>query len=176
MAEIPFKTFLTLVVKWSDEYYSADNPDYECSLPRARIANSHYRSFRCLSSIYGSLDKPSPFKQVACLCMGIMEAQPLQLKNIKSKTMTAGTAEMLTLKDNAKMAIGISLSLLDIATFDCAPQILPPHNVTVPSAHFIAEFTEALAGQQFKVQGIALALELVFYLSENGKKLKGCID
>lgn len=176
METIPFSTFLTLVLRWSDEYYSVDNPDYECSLPKKRIANSHLHSFTCLKSIYGSLDKPSPFKRVACLCMGIMEAQPIQLKNIKSKTMTAGTAEMLTLKDNARMAIGISLALLNVATFECAPDVLPPHNVTIPSNHFIAEFTEALAGQQYKVQGVALSLELIFYLSDNGKKLKGRLD
>jgi len=172
---IACREFSELITAWFS-FYSKEARDYECTLPQGRIGKAHLRAFECMRENYSNLDKPSPFKKAACVCMGINDALPIQLKRITSKTLAAGTVDMMVVMDNARLALCMSLQLLDNASFECAPEIAPPHNLDTPSKHFVAEFTEALAGGQLPVQGVALSLELIFYLSEHGGRLRGRMD
>jgi len=167
-----------LIAQWFINYTTdPERRDYTCNLPKKRRAHAHLKAFECCSAIYRKLSDPSPFKIAACVCWGILEAQPLQLAQINNPSVMTGTVEMSVLKDNARLAIMCSLLTLDVAKFSCAPDVQPPHDVVSPSWHFFDEFTEALAaGDQIKIPGIALILESIFYLTENGKKIRGKLD
>ena len=172
--------FVKILASWYRKYQGVQRP-YVCDMPQNRIIKAHRIAFESLKTTYGKLVEPSPFKKSACLCVGIMEALPLQLSRIPDQmAIQERDANISAIMDNAKLALGTAMYVLDRSEFSCAkdftPPLLPPYGLELPSKHFTGEFLEALAGKGLSVQGVALSLELIFYLSENGGRLRGCVD
>lgn len=122
---------------------------------------------------FGYGDGASPFKKVACLCYAIAREHPICWEVSSGSELPAGSD---ILECNAKFALSFSCYMLSVATFNCAPTIIPPFNIKPPSDHFKKEFVKALAWGKLSTPAVALVLELLMYRCDKGKGLIGELD